>query len=120
DETLTLQRLGVTGALYRTLRSTNAIENLNSRVGYFIHHVRRWREARMLARWIAAGLQEVRRGFRRLRGHRDLAVLLRALDRRPWTAGRRWHRTHPPSRRSPPFKSERDIISDPQRKGGLL
>jgi transposase-like protein len=28
-ETLTLQRLGVTGALYRTLRSTNAIENLN-------------------------------------------------------------------------------------------
>ena len=24
-----LQRLGVTGALYRTLRSTNAIENLN-------------------------------------------------------------------------------------------
>jgi hypothetical protein len=29
DETLTLQRLGVTGALYRTLRGTNAIENLN-------------------------------------------------------------------------------------------
>jgi transposase-like protein len=27
DETLTLQRLGVTGALYRTLRSTNAIES---------------------------------------------------------------------------------------------
>src|SRR5262249_43296388 len=43
DETLTLQRLGVTGALYRTLRSTNAIENLNGRVGHFIHHVRRWR-----------------------------------------------------------------------------
>jgi putative transposase len=32
DETLTLQRLGVTGALYRTLRSTNAIENLNGLV----------------------------------------------------------------------------------------
>ena len=30
DETLTLQRLGVAGALYRKLRSTNAIENLNS------------------------------------------------------------------------------------------
>ena len=81
DETLTLQRLGVTGALYRTLRSTNAIENLNGRVGRFIHNVRRWRDGRMLVRWIAAGLQEAGRGFRRLRGHRDLTALIRALDR---------------------------------------
>ena len=81
DETLTLQRLGVTGALYRTLRSTNAIENLNGRVGHFVHNVRRWRDGRMLVRWIAAGLQEVTRSFRRLRGHRDLAALIRALDR---------------------------------------
>jgi hypothetical protein len=35
----------------------------------------------MLIRWIAAGLQEVRRGFRRLRGHSDLAALIRARDR---------------------------------------
>jgi hypothetical protein len=35
----------------------------------------------MLVRWIAAGLQEIRRGFRGLRGHRDLAALIRALDR---------------------------------------
>jgi len=81
DETLTLQRLGVTGALYRTLRSTNAIENLNGRVGHFVHNVRRWRDGRMLVRWIAAGLQEAGRGFRRLRGHRDLAALIRTLDR---------------------------------------
>ena len=81
DETLTLQRLGVTGALYRTLRSTNAIENLNGLVGHFVHNVRRWRDGRMLVRWIAAGLQEVTRTFRRLRGHRDLATLICALDR---------------------------------------
>jgi len=35
----------------------------------------------MLVRWIAAGLQEAGRGFRRLRGHRDLAALIRTLDR---------------------------------------
>ncbi len=58
DETLTLQRLGVTGALYRTLRSTNAIENLNGQVGHFVRHVRRWRNGRMLVRWIAAALRE--------------------------------------------------------------
>jgi putative transposase len=80
-ETLTLQSLGVTGALYRTLRSTNAIENLNGLVGHFVRHVRRWRNGRMLVRWIAAGLRETTRSFRRLRGHRDLAALIRALDR---------------------------------------
>ena len=82
DETLTLQELGVTGALYRTLRSTNAIENLNGLVGRFVRNVRRWRDGRMLARWIAAGLHEARRSFRRVRGHADLATLVRALDRR--------------------------------------
>ena len=82
DETLTLQRLGVTGALYRTLRSTNAIENLNGLVGRFTRNVRRWRDGHMLVRWIAAALQEARRSFRRLRGHRDIAALIHALDRR--------------------------------------
>jgi putative transposase len=81
DETLTLQRLRVTGALYCTLRSTNAIENLNGLVGRFVHNVRRWRDGRMLVRWIAAGLQDVTRSFRRLRGHRDLPALICALDR---------------------------------------
>jgi putative transposase len=82
DEVLTLQRLGVTGALYRTLRSTNAIENLNGGVGRFARNVHRWRDGRMLVRWIAAALQEVRRGFRRVRGYRDLPALIAALDRR--------------------------------------
>src|SRR5262245_29297301 len=81
DETLTLQRLGVSGALYRTLCSTNAIENLNGLVGHFVRDVRRWRNGRMLVRWIAAGLREATRSFRRLRGHRDLAALVRALNR---------------------------------------
>ena len=82
DEALTLQRLGVTGARYRTLRSTNAIENLNGGVGRFTCNVRRWRDGPMLVRWIATALQEVNQGFRRIRGYRDLPALIRALDRR--------------------------------------
>jgi putative transposase len=82
DETLTLQGLGVTGTLYRTLRSTNAIENLNGLLARFIRNVRRWRDGHMLVRWIAAGLHETHRSFRRIRGHADLPTLLRALDRR--------------------------------------
>jgi putative transposase len=82
EETLTLQGLGVTGPLYRTLRSTNAIENLNGLVGRYIRNVRRWRDGHMLVRWIAAGLHESGRRFRRIRGHADLPALIRALDRR--------------------------------------
>lgn len=82
DETLTLQRLGVSGALYRTLHTTNAIENLNGLVGHFTRNVRRWRDGRMLVRWIAAALDEARRSFRRVRGYKDLPKLIAALDRR--------------------------------------
>jgi putative transposase len=80
-DTLTLQRLGVSGALYRTLRSTNMIENLNGLVGHFTRNVRRWRGGAMLVRWIGAAIHDARERFRRVRGYRDLAALIRALDR---------------------------------------
>lgn len=82
DETLTLQRLGGSGALYRTLHTTNAIENWNGLVGHFTRNVRRWRDGRMLVRWIAAGLDEARRSFRRVRGYKDIPKLIAELDRR--------------------------------------
>jgi len=80
-ETLTLQRLGVTGPLYRTLRSTNMIENLNGLVGHFTRNVRRWRNGGMLVRWIGAAIEDAQGRFRKLRGYRHLAALIRALDR---------------------------------------
>jgi len=59
-------------------------------VGHFVHNVRRWRNGRMLVRWIAAGLREATRSFRRLRGHRDLAALVSARSTAwRWTADRR-------------------------------
>ena len=82
QETLTLQRLGVSGALYRSLRSTNAIENLNGSVVHFCRNVRRWRDGAMLLRWIGASLREAQSRFRRLKGFRDMKHLVAALDRR--------------------------------------
>lgn len=79
EETLTLGRLGIDGALYRTLRTTNAIENLNGSVAHYTRNVRRWRDGQMLVRWIGAALLEARRGFRRLRGYRDIRKLCAAL-----------------------------------------
>ena len=73
--------IGVTGTLYRTLRSTNAIENLNGLVGQFVRNVRRWRDGAMLVRWIATGLQEAQQRFRRIKGCGEMPALIRALDR---------------------------------------
>ena len=80
-ETLTLQRLGIRGALYRTLRSTNAIENLNGGVGRFARNVKHWQGGAMLLRWVGAGVVRASAGFRRVRGHADMPKLNAALDR---------------------------------------
>ena len=81
EETLTVQCLGIDGALARTLRTTNPIENLNGAIAHHTRNVRRWRDGQMLLRWIGAALHEATRGFRRIRGHRDLPVLCAALQR---------------------------------------
>jgi transposase-like protein len=81
SETLTLQRLGLANsALARTLRTTNPIENLMSCVGRYTRNVKRWRGGRMILRWVGAALRQAQPGFRRARGFRELADMLRALD----------------------------------------
>ena len=73
DETLTVQRLGLTGALQRTLRTTNIIENLNGSVEHYSRNVKRWRGGQMIQRWVASALVEAEKHFRRVRGYRDAA-----------------------------------------------
>jgi transposase-like protein len=81
EETLTLQRLGVTGMLYRALRSTNAIENLNGSIAAYSHNVKRWRDGRMVLRWVGAALHEAASHFNRMRGYRELPTLIAALTK---------------------------------------
>jgi transposase-like protein len=81
EETLTVQRLGIDGALYLTLRSTNPIENLNGAVAHHTRNVKRWRDGQMMLRWVGAALLQATRGFRRVRGMRDMPRLCAALDR---------------------------------------
>lgn len=81
-ETLTVQRLGLRGALARTLASTNPIENLNSALATYTRNVKRWRGGLMIQRWISAALLEAEKRFRRVRGYRDLRHLVTALDAR--------------------------------------
>ena len=75
EETLTLTRLGVTGALKRTLCSTNPIESMIGTVRDTQHNVKRWRNGDMRMRWTAAGLAEAQRSFHRVKGYRDIPRL---------------------------------------------
>ena len=81
EETLTLQKLGITGALYKTLRTTNPIENLNGSVSHFSRNVRRWRDGSMIVRWVATALHYAEKKFRRVRGCDDMNQLVTALDK---------------------------------------
>jgi len=82
DETLTVQGLGVTGALYRTLRTTNPIENLNGSIARYTRNVKRWKDGQMTLRWIASAFSDAAGRFRKLKGHGDMKFLLSALERR--------------------------------------
>ena len=80
SETLTAQQLGITGALYRTIRTTNPIENLNGLVGQYTRNVKNWKDGSMVLRWIASALSDASGRFRRLRGHDHMPRLLTALQ----------------------------------------
>ena len=81
EETLTLQSLGIKvgGTLWKTLRSTNPIENLNGGVAQFTRNVRRWRNGSMILRWVGSAILDAEKKFRRVRGHLEMPVLVQAL-----------------------------------------
>jgi putative transposase len=79
EETLTVKRLGLTGALEKSLRTTNPAENLNGGMRRVSRRVKRWRGGSMVLRWAAASALEAQQHFRRLKGHKSMPLLLAAL-----------------------------------------
>jgi transposase-like protein len=79
EETLTVAKLDLPGALRTFLVSTNAIENLIGTSRRISRNVKRWRSGEMIVRWTAIGLAQAEKNFRRVRGYRHLPLLARAL-----------------------------------------
>jgi hypothetical protein len=44
-------------------------------------NVKRWRDGQMVRRWVAAGMVNSERSFRRIKGCKDMPVLVAALAR---------------------------------------
>jgi len=87
EETLTVMGLGLSERLQRSLTTTNAAESLISRTRHVKRNVKRWRGGKMMLRWVAAGVLEAVKGFRRLKGHRDMPTLVAKLRARDQQLG---------------------------------
>jgi len=80
EETLTVHRLGVSGALRVTLMTTNPVESAFDGVRTKTARVKRWRDSTMVMRWAASGLVAVEKSFRRVKGFRSMPALKSALE----------------------------------------
>ena len=80
-EMFTITRLGVTGALLRTVSSTNPVESMIEIVRNHARNVKRWKDGDMRLRWAAAGMLAAAGQFRRVQGHAQLPALATAIRR---------------------------------------
>jgi putative transposase len=81
EEMFTVRRLGVGDRLARTLTSTNPVESMISIARTTCRNVKRWKDGQMVCRWTAAGMLAAERSFRRVKGCRDMPILVAALAR---------------------------------------
>jgi len=81
EETLTVQRLEIPELLRISLRSTNAIESVNSAIRDRSGNVKNWSSGKQAERWTAASVLENERGFRRIKGYRQLPMLIEQLEK---------------------------------------
>ncbi len=81
EETLTVLKLRLPRTLTRSLSTTNAIENLMSTIRRSTRRVARWKNGSMIRRWVGMSVLEARTSFRRIKGHREIPVLVEALGR---------------------------------------
>jgi transposase-like protein len=79
EETITLNHLGLPPALTRTLATTNPIESAYSVAREVMGKVKRWRDGAMVVRWTAAGMEVAASKFRRIKGYRELPILIEKL-----------------------------------------
>src|SRR6266545_4342275 len=77
------RRLGLPPSLLRTFKSTKPVESMISIARDATRNVKRWRSGEMAMRWIAAGMLEAEKQFRKVNGHHDMHALARALSVTP-------------------------------------
>ncbi|NMP24962.1 IS256 family transposase [Sulfobacillus harzensis] len=81
EDTVTVQRLQLSGTLRQSLATTNALESVNSQFRTHAKNVKRWSNGDQVLRWLAAASLFIEDHLKRLPGYRDLRTLQLALRR---------------------------------------
>jgi len=81
EETLTLHRLGVFQWVGISLKTTNCLESINSRLASFTERITYWKNSDQRHRWVASALLEIEKTQRKIKGYRYLPMLREALQR---------------------------------------
>lgn len=80
EELLTLHKLKVPALLRKTLHSTNPIESMFSTVRACEGNIKRYRESRMMQRWLASVLLYCEKGFKRIKGYASIPDMISTID----------------------------------------
>ena len=81
EETLTVQKLGLSQELRRSLKTTKCIESVLSQVASKTDKVDYWKNSNQKHRWTASALLEIEPRLNKISGHRQLKTLRTALQR---------------------------------------
>jgi putative transposase len=82
EETLTVWKLDLPEPRRRFFATTNAIENVLGVVRRVSRNVKNWRDGAMAKRWTGMGLVTAEKRFHRIKGHRHMPALAKALSQR--------------------------------------
>jgi len=80
EELLTVHKLKLSGLHKKLLGSTNTIESCLSIVDDLCRNVKNWQNENMVVRWAGSVLLEAEKRFYRMKGHRELPILVEALQ----------------------------------------
>lgn len=78
-DTITVNRLGVTGSLLKTVATTNPMESTVDVVKVHARNVKRWMPGDMRLRWAAAGMVAAEAQYHRVHGYRQIGDLVSAI-----------------------------------------
>lgn len=82
EETLTVQKLGLSQELRRSLKTTNCIESVLSQVAQKTDKVDFWKNSNQKHRWTASALLLIEPRLNKISGHRQLKSLRTALQKK--------------------------------------
>jgi transposase-like protein len=80
EEILTVHKLKVPGLLRKTLHSTNPIESMFSIVRDAEDNIKRYRNSRMMQRWLASVLLYSEKRFRRIKGYASIPEVIENIE----------------------------------------